>query len=253
MHQAERVVVISDVHGNAPALAAVLEEAMDSDPDLYVFGGDLTWGSLPEETYELVAPLEQRSMFVRGNADRRLLECCSAVAAGEDDGLTPREHWMVTAHSDKTRDLLGRFHATVAVDIHGLGVTCFCHGSPRSDEDLITPETPPARIRELTSDVDASVVVSAHTHVQFDRAVAGIRSVNAGSVGMAYHGPDRRAYWAVLGPDVDLRQTEYDVEATAFLYRESGDPLAERMVEMLFDPPTLDEVIADAETRKSAD
>ena len=94
--------------------------------------------------------------------------------------------------------------------------------------------------------VSERVLVSAHTHIQFDRRVAGIRSINAGSVGLPYMGATG-AYWALLGPDVDLRRTEYDLDAAAAAYRTTDDPLAERMVEMLLEAPTLEQVVEHAE------
>ena len=128
----------------------------------------------------------------------------------------------------------------------------FCHGSPRSDEELITPATPDPRMRALLEGVEERVLVSAHTHIQFDRHVAGIRSVNAGSVGMPYGGRAGAAYWALLGPDVELRQTEYDLEQAVRSYRATDDPLAEQMVEMLLTPPILDEVVEHAEALESS-
>ena len=102
-------------------------------------------------------------------------------------------------------------------------------------------------MRALSSGLEAGVLVTAHTHVQFDRCVAGIRSVNAGSVGMPYEGRDG-AYWALLGPDVELRRTAYSLEDAAERYRASGDPLAEQMVEVLVSPPSREELIAHAES-----
>ena len=69
-HGLMRVAALADVHGNAPALAAVLEEVERERPDLVVFCGDLTWGSLPQETLSLVRAMEIPARFVRGNADR---------------------------------------------------------------------------------------------------------------------------------------------------------------------------------------
>ena len=69
-----RVAALADVHGNAPALAAVLAEVEREAPDLVVFGGDLTWGSLPGETIALVRSLEIPVRLVSGNAERALLE-----------------------------------------------------------------------------------------------------------------------------------------------------------------------------------
>ena len=138
------------------------------------------------------------------------------------------------------------FEEQFVVEVDGLGPVRFCHGSPRSDIELVTPETPDERVREWSTGIDEPVVVSAHTHVQFDRRVAGLRSLNAGSVGMAYE-PSPGAYWAVLGPDVDLRRTSYSVDDAATAYDASGYPATEQMLEILRTPPTRAEVIAHAE------
>jgi putative phosphoesterase len=227
--------VIADVHGNAPALAAVLQDLERDQPDLIVSCGDLTWGPLPEETYELARGLN--AAFVRGNADRAVLEGASE---------TEREQWMQAHHTDAMRDFLGAFEENVVVEIDGLGAVRLCHGSPRSDEECVTPETPEERVREFSAGVDERVIVTAHVHIQFDREAAGIRSVNAGSVGLPYEGR-AGAYWALFGPDVELRRTEYDVDATVERFRASGQPDVERIVEMMLTPPEPREVIDHAE------
>jgi len=223
------------VHGNAPALAAVLAELEREQPDLIVSGGDLTWGPLPEETFALASSLDAR--FVRGNADRAVLENVSS---------TERERWMQAHHTPEMREFLAGFEEYVVVDVDGLGPVRFCHGSPRSDEECVTPETPEARVREFSAGVAERLIVTAHVHIQFDREVAGIRSVNAGSVGLPYEGRPG-AYWALLGPDIELRRTEYDVDETVALYRASGQPNVEQIVEMMVEPPEPREVIDHAE------
>jgi putative phosphoesterase len=243
--------VVSDVHGNPVALEAVLRDLQDADAELVVFGGDLTWGPLPEETRSLVEPLEESVIFVRGNAERALAEA-AARADGSGDELTVRERWMLERHSASTKAFLSAFVETAVVEIAGLGVVRFCHGSPRSDEELITFATPEPRMRALLEGVAENVLVSAHTHIQFDRTVAGIRSVNPGSVGMPYEGRPGAAYWALLGPDVELRNTAYDVDEAVHRYRSTDDPAAEQMVEILLAPPTPDEVVEHAEAREFA-
>jgi len=230
-----RVAVISDVHGNSTALAVVLEELEHEQPDLIVSGGDLTWGPLPEETFALASGLNAR--FVRGNADRAVLENVSS---------TDREQWMQAQHTPEMRKFLAGFEEQVVVDVDGLGAVRFCHGSPRSDVECVTPETPEARVREFSAGVDERVIVTAHVHIQFDREIAGIRSVNAGSVGMPYEGRPG-AYWALLGPDIELRRTEYDLEETIARYRASGLPGVEQIIEIMVEPPEPREVIDDAE------
>ena len=101
-------------------------------------------------------------------------------------------------------------------------------------------------MRALTAGIAERTLVTAHTHLQFDRQVAGIRSINPGSVGMPYEGR-LGAFWATLGPDVELRRTSYSFDDAAARYRASGDPLAEQMVESLATPPTREEAIKHAE------
>lgn len=243
-----RVAVVSDIHGNAVAMAAVARDVLAAEPDALVFGGDLTWGPMPEETWLLATELRDcvggAVYFIRGNAERALAELRTRSQARQP---TTRERWMLAQHSAPTLDALGMFSSTVTLNVQGLGPTRFCHGSPRSDEELITPRTPDERMSALLEQVHERVLVSAHTHIQFDRRVVGIRSINPGSVGMPYQAAPG-AYWALLGPDVELRRTEYELGAAVDAYRATDDPLAEEIVETLLEPPTPAEVIAAAET-----
>ncbi|HEY1177761.1 MAG TPA: metallophosphoesterase family protein [Phytomonospora sp.] len=246
----ERVAVLSDVHANIPALRAVLSERDVATAELVVFCGDLTWGPEPEETVALVGELGSRAVFVRGNADRAVLE----LAAGTRERERPRDGWMPGRHSPEALDLLSRFHFTVVVDVVGLGPVRFCHGSPRSDTEAITPETPAVRFAELMTGVGESTLVSGHTHLQFDRRVGEWRSVNPGSVGLAFHDGDAgTAMWALLGPGVSLRRTPFDVADAVLRAWDAGDPSAEVMERMMTTPPTVAEIVAHAEERVFAD
>ena len=100
-------------------------------------------------------------------------------------------------------------------------------------------------MREFAEGVDERVIVTAHVHMQFDREVAGIRSVNAGSVGLPYEGKPG-AYWAMLGPDVELPD-QYDVDEAVARYRATDQPGVEEIVEMMLTPPEPREVIDHAE------
>jgi predicted phosphodiesterase len=250
--EATRVAVLADLHGNAVALAATSEEVVAAAPDLLVFLGDLTWGPLPEETWGLVRTMcdafAGRTRFVRGNAERALSE----LRREERADATMRERWLLAEHTQSTLDALDRFPDSVVLDIDGLGPTRFCHGSPRSDEELITPATPRRRMRELLVGVNEPVLVSAHARIQFDRVAHGVRSVSPGSVGIPYQGQPG-AYWAVLGPDVELRRTEYDLELAVARYRATRDPFVETTIDTLLEPPTLREVIAHAEALEFSD
>lgn len=239
----QRVAVLSDVHGNAVALEAVLEEVASARVELIVFGGDLSWGPLPRATIDLVRDLGQ-ARFVRGNAERALLE----LAGGLAHEPTERERWMLGAHTSDDIAFVRRFVPQLVVQIAGLGATRFAHGSPRSDEECVTPRTPAERVTAFSEGAAERVLVSAHIHVQFDREIGGIRSLNPGSVGLPYEGSPG-ARWALLGPDVEHRTTVYDVERAVRLYGETDDPRRALMIEILTEPPTREEAITDAEDR----
>ena len=241
----ERVAVLSDVHGNAVALEAVLREVAEAEADLVVFGGDLTWGPLPEATHTLVQPLRQSAVFLRGNAERALAE--AAGADGSGDELAAHDRWMLRRHSADQQSFLAGFVESTVVEIEVLGAVRFCHGSPRSDEELITFATPEERMHALLEGVGERVLVSAHTHIQFDRHVAGIRSVNPGSIGLPYEGRAGAAFWALLGPDVELRHTDYDLEEAVRRYRATDYPRVEELVEILRTPPGPAEVVEHSE------
>jgi hypothetical protein len=114
------------------------------------------------------------------------------------------------------------------VYVDGLGPVLFCHGSPRSDDEILTAVSPEERVVAALGGVDEAIVVCGHTHAQFDRRVSGKRLVNAGSVGMPYEAKPG-AYWALLGPEVELRRTAYDLAATAEAIRATGFPEADAL------------------------
>ena len=111
----------------------------------------------------------------------------------------------------------------MVIEVVGLGATLFCHGSPRSDEEILTSLTPEEGWRPMFAGVEQRLVVCGHTHAQSDRVLGGVRVVNAGSVGMPYEGR-AGAYWALLGPDVRLRRTDYDIRAAEAELRGGGWP-----------------------------
>ncbi len=118
----------------------------------------------------------------------------------------------------------------------------FCHGSPRSDEEMMLVTTPEARLREMVTGIRQNVVVCGHTHMQFDRRVDGTRVVNAGSVGMPYGEPG--AYWLLLGPEVILRRTLYDLEHAAASIRATNYPLAQDFADNnVINPPSEAEAL----------
>jgi putative phosphoesterase len=206
-----RIAVISDIHGNLPALEAVLDEIDHERPDLIVSCGDVASGPMPAETIDRLMTLNNIRL-VSGNADRGLIDEFDGKPQGEMPG--PFMDWCAQQITGRHRDFLAGFESTLRVEgVDGLGRVVFCHASPRNDMDVFTAKTPDERVRTLMAGVDADLVMCGHTHMQFDRNVDGLRVANAGSVGMPPGVPG--AYWAMLGPDLEMRRTDYDREAAA--------------------------------------
>ena len=225
-----RVAALYDVHGNLPALEAVLAEVESEDVDVVMVGGDVVWGPMPHETLALLRGLGDRVRFVRGNADREV------VARDLTYAETP---WCAARLDDDELAFLAALPETLTLELEGLGAALFCHASPRSDEEPITASSPDSRLAEILAGVEEGVVVFGHTHAQFEREALGKRLVNPGSVGLPLGEPG--AYWALLGPEIELRHTRYDVGAAAERIRATGLPRAEEyFVRNVLEPPPLD-------------
>jgi predicted phosphodiesterase len=231
-----RVAAIYDVHGNVPALEAVLAEVEALEVDAVVVGGDIAIGPMPRAALELLLALGERALFLRGNGDREI--------AGETDeeGLWGEQtRWSAEQLDRGQLAWLAALPDTQSVVVDGLGPVLFCHGSPRRDDEILTRISSEERVAAATAGVSERVIVCGHTHVQFDREVAGKRLVNAGSVGLPYEARPG-AYWALLGPDVELRRTEYDLEAAAAAIRATGFPEADELAaENVLTVPTAEE------------
>ncbi len=247
-----RVAVISDIHGNLPALEGVLAEVEREQPDLIVVCGDVASGPMPAETIDLLQTLTA-TRFVSGNADRGLIEEFDGKPPSEMPG--PFEGWCARQITREQRDFVASFEDTVLIDeVDGLGRVLFCHATPRNDTDVMTVETPLERMRVLMSGVTADVVVCGHTHMQFDRMVDRLRIVNAGSVGMPYGEPG--AYWARLGVGVRMCRTDYDRKAAASRIRAMDwDQAQQFATENVLSAPSVEEAmdfLRKAEARQTA-
>jgi predicted phosphodiesterase len=236
-----RVAALYDIHGNDAALAAVLAEIEGLGVDLIVVGGDVAGGPFPRETLAAVRALGDRAITIRGNGERELVEARLRLDGGTarldaDDVWSSRTHWAAGALDQEALDWMAALPPLASVEVDELGEVLFCHASPRTDEEIVTPLSPESRIALMLAGVTQSTVVLGHTHVQFDRQAAGRRLVNAGSVGMPYEGR-AAAFWALLGPDVELRSTSYDVTVTCARIRESGIPEAGEFADGLARPP----------------
>lgn len=221
-----RVAAIYDIHGNLPALEAVLHDILQAGVNYVVVGGDVFPGPMPRETLACLLDLAIPTHFILGNGETAVLE----QMAGREPAAVPEEYrpiiqWTAQQLRPEDERFLASWPKTLRLDIQGLGGMLFCHATPRNENEIFTRLTPEERLLPVFEGLDAPVVVCGHTHMQFDRMIGKIRVVNAGSVGMPFSDPG--AYWLLLGPDVQLRHTQYDLTKASERIRATSYPQAE--------------------------
>ncbi len=238
-----RVAAIYDIHGNLPALEAVLQDIRHEEADLVVVGGDVLPGPMPCETLTFLMDLDSPVQFIHGNGDREVL----AYRAGVETGALPepvREvmRWTARQLQPEYERWLASWPATLRIEIGGLGEVLFCHATPRSDTEIFTRLTPEESLLPVFDGLDVPLAICGHTHMQFDRTIGGIRVVNAGSVGMPFGEPG--ADWLLLGPGVQFRHTPYDLAKAAERIRDTEYPQArEFAANNVLQPPSEREML----------
>jgi predicted phosphodiesterase len=226
-----RVAVLADIHGNLPALEAVLREVERAGVDAIVLNGDMTTGPMPAQTLDRLAALGERAMWVRGNCEREVVAGYDGTPSPDlvDEARLPTEY-TAACLSRRQRDLIADLPLSVTLEVTGLGPVRFCHATIRTDTEMVLVDSPVDRYRAAFAGTEEPTVVLGHTHMPFDRLADRRRFVNPGSVGMPYGGTG--AYWALLGPEVVLRRTGYDLDDAARVLRSAAP-----------DYPGLDEFI----------
>lgn len=238
-----RVAALYDVHGNLPALEAVLKEVRDEGVDQIVVGGDVLPGPMPRETFACLLNLELPVQFIRGNGDREVLAEMNGDASGLPEQYRVVMRWTARQLDPEHQRLLASWPATYRAHLRESGEVLFCHATPRSDTEIFTRRTPDERLAPVFEGLDAALVVCGHTHMQLDRIIGRTRVVNAGSVGMPFGEPG--AYWLLLDPEPQLRRTAYDLEKAAERIRGTDYPEAEDFAaHNVMQPPSESEILA---------
>lgn len=204
-----RVAALYDIHGNLPALEAVLDEVRRAHVDVIVVGGDVVVGPDSAGAVHRLLDLAIPTRFISGNCERVVL----ADLAGDDISEVPAAyhsdiHRAAAQMDERCLNAIRSWPATCDLDVDGVGDVFFCHATARNDREMFNAETAESEVALMFAIVQAPLVVCGHTHVQFDRRAAGRRIVNAGSVGMPF-APPPGAHWLLLGPNIELRQTAY--------------------------------------------
>ena len=224
-----RVAALYDIHGNLPALEAVLSDVFQLGVGKIVVGGDFVLGPMTLECLELLLEIDIPVHFIRGN-------CETAVFDEIEDNRLPilpesvlaDIRWTAHQHFSKHREFLAKLPKTVTVRINGLGNVLFCHATPKSDTENFTRLTPREKLLPSFDGIDERLVICGHTHMQFDINIGEIRVINAGSVGMPFG--KTGADWLLLGEKVEFRHTNFELNKAAELILKTDYPHAEDFV-----------------------
>ncbi|PZR77310.1 MAG: phosphoesterase [Chthoniobacterales bacterium] len=219
-----RVAALYDIHGNLPALEAVLAEVRKFAVDQIVVVGDVVPGPMPGECLECLLHLDLPVKFISGNGEVAVLAELAGQRSQVPEQFREAVRWSGNQLSASQVQAAANWPKTLHQTINGIGRVLFCHATPRDENENFTQVTEVNRLLPIFHGLEADLVICGHTHMQFDRVIGDVRVVNAGSVGMPFGKPG--AYWALLGPEVQLQRTNYDLEQAAADIRSTNYPQA---------------------------
>jgi putative phosphoesterase len=224
-----KIALISDVHGNLPALDAVLTHAGEMKASQIWNLGDATgFGAFPDEVVLLLK--KKKAINLIGNYDAKVLKVPHKLTEWKNQ-MVPEKwvsfQWSYDQLSKKSRDYLAELPETHKEEIKGWKVL-FTHGSPDANDEALTDDTPQERLRDLAKMSHANIILCGHSHQAFMRFAGGSIFINPGSVGRPFDG-DPRASYALLTikkhkVEVDFFRIEYDVEKAAVAQEQAGLP-----------------------------
>jgi putative phosphoesterase len=243
-----RVAAIYDIHGNLPALEAVLEQVRLAEVELVIVGGDVVPGPMSRETLECLLDLNIPVQFIQGNCEIDAL--AETTGAGEvrfPEQVREIMRWSAEQIFPEYEQVVAGWAKSLRVEIDDLGPVLFCHATPRDDNEIFTRLTPEEILLPIFEGQDARLIVCGHTHMQFDRMIGKVRVVNAGSVGMPFGEPG--AYWLLLEPDVQLQHTPYDLTKAAERICKTSYPQAQAFADNYVLRPPKEEQMLEAFAR----
>ncbi|GGD78866.1 metallophosphoesterase family protein [Paenibacillus nasutitermitis] len=227
-----KIAALYDIHGNYPALHAVLKELESIEPDILFIGGDIVSGPMPLQTLQTLRNFTGNVQMIRGNGEREVAEVLEGktIPFLDKKGIE-KQKWVAKQLTSSDRQFLASLPETKVLTANGLGEILFCHATPHSDEEIFTPLTPDEHVKTLFHSVEQPFIFCGHTHLPFVRKIDDKQIINPGSVGMPYTG-NPGAYWALIDENgFELKYTSYDLEEASKAILKSGDPEAEEFIE----------------------
>jgi putative phosphoesterase len=233
-----RIALISDIHGNLLGLDAVLSALREDGAREIVCLGDVaTLGPEPEG---VVRRLQELNLpCILGNHDAYLLGASAALGATNmPTWMKEQISWAAHQLSDGSREFVGSFQESIRIPLGESGTLLCVHGSPRSNEEMILPTTPPSELDIMLQGLEAAVLAHGHYHLQAARRHRNSLLVNPGSVGeplaeIPFKQPEVLpwAEYALLETSggnlgLQLRRVPYDTAALVLQFKGSSMPNA---------------------------
>jgi putative phosphoesterase len=225
-----RLAALADIHGNLPALEAVLAEVDEESFDGIVVCGDVLVGPFPGACLAVLRARPEPTYWIKGNCEREVIETYDARSDVDGGPAANRRHSASELTAADRDEIAGWPIALVLDDV------CFCHGSPRSEDEVLTRGTPEPILRAAVA-AAVPLVVGGHTHQQMVRALEGCADyANTGSIGRPYEG-EAAAFWMVVDGGVpEPRRTGYDLAAALGRLRETEFPETEDYIDGALEP-----------------
>lgn len=221
-----RLAVLSDIHGNLPALKAVLDDLEQARPDGFILAGDYTGCPQAVETIQLLRGLKGWMIQGNGEASLRRLELGDAPAEWKtlrQFGLLRWDHARLTV---ETREFLFNLPEQQIIQIDHTAPVRVVHGSPRSPYEKVTPQGDDSKLKQIVDKIGEAVLICGHTHIPWQREIRGRLIFNPGAVCGPLDGTVGAQYalmrWDGYRWQVEHHCVEYDLEPVRRSFCKSG-------------------------------
>ncbi|MGG3734890.1 YfcE family phosphodiesterase [Heyndrickxia coagulans] len=232
-----KLAFISDIHGNAHALEAVLEDIEQKRADKIFVLGDLCFrGPEPQRAYEMVTAL--KTEVIKGNADEWVYRGVGMNEVPEKayEMMNRERDWTVSRMEQNAVESLHQLPEKVKYEYGGIKIHGF-HATPYSLFENVSPDSENSKLKEKLMQEDADIYLYAHIHLPFIRTFDGKTFVNLGSVGLPFDGIAKASYAMVEIGNHDYQvsnvRVSYDVQKTIRLFEASDYPNKDKLIDIL--------------------
>jgi len=222
-----KLLLLSDIHGNYPALQAVNDRFPSTSFDIICNCGDsLVYGPFPNETLQWLE--ENKACSILGNTDRKIKKLLKGKSFKKPGKAEKRIMYTWTAEQLTNRSKKYLLSLKKSHSIQSPFPLFMFHGSPEHPNEFLFPNTPLSRFKELAKFFPNSIVVTGHSHTPYHKQVGTTHFINPGSVGRMFDS-DPTASCAVLRItettiSVDHFRVEYAIEETVAALKAAGLP-----------------------------